>query len=125
MYDSSHTCPHCGEDKRNIDEIIESINNLEISSLKETDIDEFDFTSFIITLSAALKLPIIKSDYMKTAKIQKMKNILGEYAELFEDYESSENEDMEFFEDRLIEIQKEINVELSKLLVELSEPLFG
>jgi len=32
---------------------------------------------------------------------------------------------MEFFEDRLIEIQKEINVELSKLLVELSEPLFG
>ena len=125
MYDSSHACPHCGNDKRTIEEIIESINDLEIKNLSEHKIDEFDSSSFVIAVTSALKLPNIQSNPLKSAKLQKMKNMLDEYNELFEDYESAENEDVESFVDRLIEIQKEINVELPELLDELSESLFG
>ena len=62
-----HTCPHCGEDGRSIETIIESINNLEISNLKEEDVDDIDFISFIIDLTDTEKLPPIRSDTIKTA----------------------------------------------------------
>ena len=128
MNKSSHPCPHCGKDKRNIDEIKWSIKG--IDKLDESNVDEFDFNSLINDISAIMELPTQKIDHIRIAKLENSKKILDEYVYLWDEYDSmtsdslEEEEEKNMIADKLIDVQKEINKELNELNEEL-KGVFG
>lgn len=120
MNDTFHACPHCGRDKRSLDEITESIKNFD--KLSEISVDEFDYISLKSDIESALELRNVKSDPIKTAKLQNSKKILEECKAAYEQYDSTgeEDDEREFCVEALVEIQQRLNVELPELINELS-----
>jgi len=117
---TSYPCPHCGEDKRSIGEITESIKDFD--KLNEISVDEFDYVSLKNDIEAALVLCKKGFDPIKIAKLENLKKILEEYEDKYEQYDSTEEEDVEkeICAETLVEIQQRLNVELPELANELS-----
>jgi len=104
-----YQCPHCGKDKRNVDEIAEDVQGV----LDEADVNEIegiDSGTIIDAIRASLELEENKRHPSKYKKLKKIKEII-------------ENLHEELNEDDIIELQKELRNEAQELVKMLSNDL--
>ena len=120
LYNSDDACPHCKKDRRNIEEILESIrdNYDELIDIGSNDF-EFDSDSFTMDLTALSKHPAIQLDPIR---LDMSKNVLAQFEEcneLMVDYhELQGGDDLEIIVDNLNKIIPKIKKKVSKLIAD-------
>ncbi len=110
----SHSCPHCGEDRRNLDEIRDSLKEI-LDTIDEKLFGEFDSQAIDETITAALKLNEVKLHPSKIIILEKLQKITGEFNDIFNDFETTgeENEiSRETLYEQVKSLQKELKIEL-------------
>ena len=122
MYDSSNNCPHCKQDRRHIEEIIQDIrdNYDEIIDISSNDF-EFDSNQFMLDLKSLSKHPANQFDPIRLDMSKNILPLLTEYDELWEDYclqiqQDNNQDDLTATICYLNQIIPKIKKEISKLL---------
>ena len=123
---SVNTCPHCGKDKRNLDEIVKELKN-ELDERLGWGDNEISYNDEREKLIALLELNEIKTDSLTIHEIKQIIQLIDRYWEQIDDFESYQTEDtsqdidIDAVKGDLIASQKEIHKLLSGLADKLSQ----
>ena len=130
MMTSTNSCPHCDKDRRNVDELVYDLKEIDTSMKLDKDLVMDSFDELKENLVALLKHPKMKGDILSKQKIEEFIESIDGHHEQIEEYESeiskSEDPDDEISEldvsisrTDLMDSQESIQKLLSELVNEI------
>jgi len=128
----NYKCPHCGKDKRTLNEILESFKHY-FDDFNEEGVGEFDLDFFRDSIKAGLELGEVKKYSIKGEKLKAVKKTIDDVDNLLFEYENpssfvddegkdaypNDEEKEIFVRDEIIPLQKKLKKELMDLKKEL------
>ena len=95
MMTSINSCPHCDKDRRNVDELVYDLKEIDTSMKLDKDVVMDSFDELKENLVALLKHPKMKGDILSKQKIEEFIESIDGHHEQIEEYEleKSKSED--------------------------------
>lgn len=129
MMSSTNSCPHCDKDRRNIDELVYDLKEIDTFMQLEKNLVADSFDELKENLVALLKHPKMKGDIISKQKIEEFIESIDGHHEQIEEYELEKSKgeeedetsqlDVDIFKTDLLDSQESIQKLLSELVNEI------